>query len=273
MGKVSKEEKKPSMQLLEFISGTSHRWKILEVVADDPKNLRCISSELDIPRTTLRHNLRKMVEEGVLVENLNNEYRANSLGQSILLGIESYRKRVETTLKLEPLFECISPTDFDVEITAFADAEITVASQVTPHAPVQTLIDKFRDGTNICGFTPMLPLVSDGEILDLLDSEEVEFEAVLTTDVVEVLQRDYELELGELLKKEGVDISITDQSMEYGLLVIDGLVIILGLDENGKPHVLVEAENDACRSWAMQEFEACRENATSYPDDKSSSIR
>jgi predicted transcriptional regulator len=242
------------MELLEVVAGTPHRRSILRALRGERHDLRGLADTLAVPRTTLRHNLDALSEATLIERTLENEYRLTSTGQAVLDGLDAFRDHVDAASTLAPFLECVSSDDLGVDIDAFADARVTAASKLRPHAPVQRLLDVLEAAESVALATPMLPPDTPrfGEVLaGDTDAE------VFVSEEVATLVRSADADWG------------TDRSMvvieddpDFCAGVADGTALLLGLDDRGKPHALVECWDRACCRWLRQRLSAYREGAT-----------
>ncbi|USZ66947.1 ArsR family transcriptional regulator [Halorussus salilacus] len=263
MEREARKREQTATSILSCIGGSEHRWQILSLLGEGEYEVRQIESELDVPRTTLRHNIKKMEERGLVEETPKRKYRLTPLGRATQEGLETYHSYVSTTLHLDPLFSCISYESFEGNIGSLRDANLTVASSVRPHAPSQRFFELISEATRTIGLLTSLPLTED-QFRTVLSDEQSRLELLFTEEIARVFEEEF-----SFLDENGGESPETsfwtvDRDAEFTLAVVDETVVILALDGRDKPHVLVETDNDACRSWAMQEFETYRESATPY---------
>ena len=254
--RATRDETTPR-SILETLAGTPLRLRVLDSLSEGKLDLRDLSDRTNIPRTTLRHNLSRLLEAGVIEETRTGAYRLTPRGRIARTGIEAYRTRIETGIRLEPFFECVPIGEIDAEIGWFADAEMTVSGRSNPYAPGRRLLTVLETPDSIRGFLPSLPAPPEGGPSPVLDRGERDI--VVTPDVAD--------RLGEVLaavtETDGVTIAVAAEDLPYGGLSIDGeRALLLGLDEHGKPHVTLETEREECVAWIERERESYREAAS-----------
>lgn len=242
--------------ILETLAGTPLRLRVLDALAGEPLDLRDLSERTNVPRTTLRHNLSRLRETGLIEETLSGTYRPTPRGQIARTGVESYRARIEAGLRLEPFLECVPFEDVDAEVEWFADAELTVSGRDSPYAPARRLLAALETHDRIRGFLPSLPAPPEGELRSALDGTERDL--VVTPGVAD--------RLGEALsgasQREDVTTTLAADDLPFGGLSLSGdRGLLLALDEHGKPHVTLETENRECVAWIEREHESYREGA------------
>jgi DNA-binding transcriptional ArsR family regulator len=244
--------------ILETLAGTPLRLRVLDALSGGDLDLRDLSDRTNIPRTTLRHNLSRLLEAGVIEETRTGAYCLTPRGRIARTGIEAYRTRIETGIRLEPFFECVPIEEIDAEIGWFADAEMTVSGRSSPYAPGRRLLTVLDTPDPVRGYLPSLPAPPGGELGPVLDRGERDI--VVTADVADRLGG----AAAAVTEVEGVSITVTAEDLPYGGLSIDGeRALLLGLDERGKPHVTLETEREECVAWIEREQESYREAASS----------
>lgn len=256
-GRATRDQTTPR-SILETLGGTPLRLRVLDALSEGELDLRDLSDQTNIPRTTLRHNLSRLLEASVIEETLTGAYRLTPRGRIVRIGIEAYRTRIETGIRLEPFFECVPIGEIDAEVGWFAEAEMTVAGRSSPYAPGRRLLTVLQSPEPVRGFLPSLPAPPASEPNPILDCGERDI--VVTADVAD--------RLGEALaatsETDGVSIAVAAEDPPFGGLSIDGEhTLLLGLDEHGKPHVTLETEREECVAWIKQIHDSYRETATS----------
>jgi predicted transcriptional regulator len=250
-----------AQDLLNHIAGTSLRIDILSVVADEPMDLRDLSDQLEEPRTTVRHNLDKMIEAGLITETIERSYRCTSIGWAVLTGLETFNECLGAALRLEPLFQCLSPAEFGLEISALTDAEVTTASQARPYAPYRRLSNLVGESEEVDGFLPTNPFLFGPPNGTEFNHGECKLSLFVTDDVATILCDQLESDSG--LSRDFFNLWIvSERPVNYGFAIADDRVLILGFDENNKPHVLVETTGCECHKWAERQFDKLKTQAT-----------
>lgn len=243
-----------AQELLGHVAATPVRIEILSIIADEQVDLRDLSDRLQSPRPTIRHNLGKMIEADLVEETIDKEYRCTPLGEAVLDGLDAFGDYVDAALTLHPLFSC-SPT-LDIDIHHLSDARVTEATRAKPHAPIRRLRDLIQDATTVHGYIPTNPFVFDGQNGSMSQDADCDVSLLVTEDVAEVLRAEYESGFDTVVDRDAVDIGVlSEPALGCGVAVIDKRAIILGLDENDKPHTLVETTNDSCRAWVREQID------------------
>jgi len=250
-------------ELLDLVAGTPIRVEVLSVLADATLDLRDLSDRLSVPRTTLRHNLQQLIKGGLVEETLDNEYRSTSLGRTVLNGLAAFSEHVETALRLDPLFSCLSPSRLDIDIRRLSSAKVVEATKAEPYAPHLRLTELVRNASTVRACFSTNPFLIDLNGKRIFGREDCDVSLLVTTDVADVLHADHQEELAPFVRNRQLNIGVVETNdLDYGLAVIDDRTVILGHDANGKPHALVETTDDACREWARDNLDRRRASAT-----------
>lgn len=185
-------------RILSCVAGSDHRWTVLSTLADEELDLRDLSDELGVPRTTLRHNVDRLLEHDLVEEALNRTYRLTPVGHATLVGLDAFRERVETATRLEPLFECVCPSELGFDVTALSDAEVTVARATRPFEPSFRMAEVLRDAASVVGIMSSLPPLTDDDFQELFSGESPSIELVVNDGLLEDVEREPTCELSDL---------------------------------------------------------------------------
>lgn len=252
-------------EIFEHVGGTPIRIEILRAISDEPFELRGLSERLSAPRTTLRHNLRKMIEMDLVEETVDHEYRSTPLGEAVLGGFDRFERHVSTALRLEPLFSCLSPSRLDVDLCRLSDVSVTGATRAKPYAPHWRLERLVSDATRLRMAVPTNPFLFDRSDESIFRESSREVALYVTEDVAEVLRAEWQTELEAVEGREGIELGVLDgEALDYGVARIDERAIVLGLDETGKPHTLVETTDEAGLDWAADRLDGLRATAAQF---------
>lgn len=256
--RTNDRRERASRELLAHVARTPVRPDILAAVDDIALNLRDLSDRLDVPRTTVRHNLKRLLKEGLVEETIGNEYRTTELGGAVLLGMDGFERRFETALKLSPLLECLPRDEIGVDVYSLTDATVTTTSQADPVAPLRRLEELVEQASRLDGYFPVYPLLGD---IDDVVCRRDGFEATLfLTPGVADKQLSADGAPETPAGGTAVELRVVDNGPQYGLAVTDRRALLLGLDETDKPHVLLETTSASCHDWVGRRLDRIRSN-------------
>lgn len=242
-------------EIFEHIAGTPIRINILQLISDEATGLRNLSDRLDTPRTTVRHNLRKMIEAGLVEETINHKYRCTPLGESVQNAFERFGEHIETALQLEPLYVCLPPSKLDFDLCRLSDVHVTEATRPKPYAPRRRLENLSLEATEIRIAIPTTPFQLDRSDELLFDGDRA-VSLFVTEDVANVFRSEYASSLVVADRKDGIELGVIDNTdLDYGVARIDECAAVLGLDETGKPQTLMETTDNAALDWASDRLD------------------
>ncbi|MFB6133875.1 MAG: helix-turn-helix transcriptional regulator [Halanaeroarchaeum sp.] len=234
--------KQTSHDLLGVITGTPLRQRILDTLTSDPMTMRDLSAYLDTSKSTVKHNLSILLDADLVVETNDRRYRPSPLGRVISDSFGLFLEQIEVAERFEPLFRYV-PLPPDTDPILFSGADVTVSSRETPHAASRRLTEIVGNGTSFTGFLPVFPPLSRIDTRRLFENAR-SIDLISTSVALEMLRRNH----AEVLAEQHVEIDVTDD-LPFGLLIVDSSVVLQGLDENGKSHVVLESDSEECLNW------------------------
>lgn len=234
-------------ELLEVLLGTPLRLRILETLTGDALDRRDLADRTNAARTTLRHNLDRLLEAGLLAETLANEYRVTARGRIAMGAVETYRDRVETGLRVEPFLRRFPLSDRSLELTWFDDADLTVAERGQPRAAGQRVLTAAESASSLDGLLPCLPGRADGRLQPILTGTEREVRLIVDTSLLEAI-RAVLAGIGE--NESELEVTVARDAPSFGGLILeDTTTLLFVLDDGGRPHATLETTDDRCRRW------------------------
>lgn len=222
-------------------------------------NIRDLSDELSIPRATLRHNLEQLSQRELVTSTLDNEYRTTTLGEATITGLSAFREPVETAMKLDPFLSKIEPDEFDIPLSQFDDAEITTPTRTNPFAPSNRLKCVLENECLTRCFLPVLPFSFSMRGKETISLQGSDF-ATSSELLVNFAERD-ETTFKELTERNRVFETANSHTELLGLLQTDTRAFALVLDDNRKPDVLLEDDNEPFYDWVDTRLNAVFEDA------------
>lgn len=245
--------------VLECIVRGDRRREVMERLRDGPTELRELSEQLGMPRTTLRHSVEQLADHGLLAQVHAGKYRMTCLGRAALDGLATYDTHVETAIEVEPFMECVPVEELGIELSGLSDVTLTEATRRSPYAPSRSLVEAMTGATEVVGFTPVVPAVSQRPFESLVTDEESTLQLVVTRAAADAIR--VEFDGSPPGATEHTTIEVIPRELQVGGFVLDGRAYLQGFDNNGKPHVLLETESSAVREWIRDRFTALRRSA------------
>jgi len=254
-------------EIIQCVAGTQHRSDILRTIFEGTRDFRAISDELDIPRATLRHNLGKLIDMDLVESTVGNEYRVTPLGEATISGLTVFREPLEIATRLNPFLSRTDYEEFDVPLPALRDAKLKASTRANPFAPSRRVEDVLRSKSVLTCHLPIFPssLGSDGQATVPFNG--VHFAA--PPDVLSGLADRNESAFTDLIERNRVFQTANSNEASLGLLLTDTEAIALVLDENQKPHALVEDNSEPFCEWVDDTLEKIFSDASHIDDPES----
>lgn len=250
-----------AIEAIELLARSEVRARLLEVIRQDgPVEARTLQERLDASRTTIRRNLDALEDQGWIEYDHGTGYALTPCGALITEAFFAFVDTMRAGLKLQPVFRWLAPADLDVDLRRFADADVVVAEQHDPYAPVNEHVAFLADADRFRGLVPSIglqPLVRARE--SVVDRGQ-EREVVVSARVAETIRAkpEYARPIAAMRETGRCTVYEYDGDLPY-YLGLSTAAMQLGLaDETGKPQALVEAENAAAYEWARERYEEYR---------------
>lgn len=246
---------------LAFLARSTQRVRILEALHCESHDLRDLRDEVDIPRSTLRDNLDRMLELGWIEEIERRAYRTTTLGCIAIEIFDEHQTLMETAERLAPFLERVPREDVDIDLRHLSEAEVVPPEPGRPYAPDEYFVELLEGSHELRGFSPVVGRITVDAIKRRVEAEQLRIDIVVTTDVLEALESAFEREYREVLDAGCAKLWLYGGEVPYALALVDDTVVLRAIDDSGIPHTLVETDNEAAYMWAEQAFEAYRDEA------------
>ncbi len=222
-----------------------------------------LGDELGVSRSTVYKAVREL-HEHELVERTDDGLALTLTGRILEAEYATFRTTVEDVCETRQLLS-ILPSDSKIS-TALTDGATTVlAERHAPNYPIRSFEEMVENADVVRGISPVaLPqyvqLFHDRAIDGTMTAE-----LVLERPVVEHLVTDYGEELNEALASDQLSVWEMDETLPFGLIVVEGThdgVGVVVYDDRGELRGIITNETPASMEWGMDVFESYRERAT-----------
>jgi len=225
-----------------------------------------LRERLDCSRTTVDRNLQCLAEDGWITGS-RSEYSITVTGEFVLEAATEYLETVEVASTLQPILQWIPRAELDIDIRKLADATVTLPTEDKPLAPVDQHARGVRSASDV---RMVLPIYSPQPILAFYESgslEELSLEIIGPRSVAEGITTDDSIrqEVAEMRAAGSLELQVTESPVPYYLGIVDETVQI-GVDDDGAPMGLLEADSDGVLAWAEDRFERFKASATPLED-------
>lgn len=247
------------LEEIEFLARSANRLRVLETLSSDSHTRGELQEAVGASQPTLARILRDF-EERRWVRRDEGSYETTPLGAFVASGFGSLLSVMNTEGRLRDVIEWLPVDRFEFGLERLDDADITVPTQADPGKPLNraTELASSSDTHSIVSY------VLNHEMLETIDEAAANgtqtFEGVVTADTLEVLRSEYDSwrRLRNLARSEAASLRLTTESIPFAVGVADETVYLFLRDEDGLLRALLETDDPAVRSWALETVERYR---------------
>ena len=243
-----------------LLSTIARRATILRKILDGYTSKRDLEDVLDVSRSTLDRAIRCLSDEQIITYQ-SGECVVTLYGQFALREYERLKEHYETLDTAKSLLLTLDP-DISLDPRVLHGADIILAEQPAPHAPIDRLEDLLDRCRSVIGLSPVvLPRFVD-LFYEHITERGVETELILDGDLVEYLWTAHPSKLRDVLDCEHCTIRWVEEIPEFGVVLIDAdRVWISVYDDQGGLHGAIVNENSPALTWASDILSIYRSQA------------
>lgn len=247
-----------TMGPIAFISRSSSRVSVLSSLSGTPKDFRDVVADVDSPRTTIRDNLKQLVEQDFIREDTERRYHLTTTGR---LFFEVYRKcerEAAVIERLEPFLAHVSNDALPESIALFQDVTLVSRSRSDPYRVISALIDTLRDTQPS---RALMPSVTSPVREPIFESSSATPQPVqiLTEETDDDSLRD------RTDSSPHVTVKQTGQSLPFGLIIDEDQVTVYSLDSEMVAQALIYTDDVSVRRWASYTFQRYWDGGEVHP--------
>lgn len=231
----------------------------LRRLRDGPTSRAELQAALDVSKATLHRIVRRFADAGI-VEETDDGVGLTGAGRAVADAVDNYLVRMDAVRRLGPLLNGL-PSDVDLDVALFADAEVVTPSPGHPQRPVQRVVDFIEEASSLRA-TAAVVLPIYVEVLHREVTEGMAAELVVSPAVVEALREGYPDRFAEALES-GTLVLLVHDAVDVGLALADGRALLVG-SEAGAPRVAVVTDRPAAVDWTERRYAGLRDEATAY---------
>lgn len=256
-------------EAVNFVTKSHNRTHILRQLADheylsrDEFKRRC-----DVSRTTLQRNLVALEERGWIHRD-NRTYTLTTKGERITDELIDLLETVNVAKRLEPFLKCVSSEAVDFEFSQLKDAKVTVADKGNPYAPVNDHIKLMKQSERFRGILPSIGL-QPLEIAQKCVERGSDHEVIFGPTAATTIDNDpiYNEPLAEMANADNCKLLIADTEPPFYLGLTNDTVQI-GVEDNGKPHALIETDNEDIFTWGERTYHKYKQRSEPFTSHRS----
>ncbi|MFC7134193.1 MULTISPECIES: helix-turn-helix transcriptional regulator [Salinibaculum] len=266
MGEQAKQHS-DAMETLQFLAGSQVRVQLLSELQDRQADARTLVERLDVPHSTVQRNLNKLEDRGWVGVTLDRSYYATPVGEMVLDALDGLLGTVQSLDGLADFVDCVPFDLFGFDIEDLSDADVVVADEQTPSAPLNAFVGHL-DGAS--GFTLLAPHwnpayreIVERQLPDSGRDGPAEAEVITETSQKTLLTNGSVGTLTDLLDEPGLTVRLSESSLPVGVGYVGDSVALAGYRE-GNLHALAVTDADAVLTWTERYLAAIRENAVTF---------
>lgn len=252
------------MEDVAYLSRSESRGRILDALASEPRSSGELADATGIARTTVSRIVNEFEERGWAERRNDGNYATTPTGERVVDEFKPFLRSMEAIGNLGDLVAWLPTDEVPIDLHHFADATV---NRPDPTNPMSTIADfnSRLDGVSefrcLVGIAPPIPFeraMRDGVVSDDLYTEHV----ITDEELDYLLDQPDRLPRWREYVEAGANLYCYDGQVPCNVFVFDDTVIISNSKSDyGDPHVGIESDNEAVRSWAHEVIEEHRENA------------
>lgn len=245
------------------LSDSTHRIFILRYLEGGESRVADICSDLDIPRATVKHNLQRLEEAG-LIESVGSTYSVTTYGLHVSEDLTRCLDRIVVAKRLLPFLEVVPRSAPIPDLSVFQDSTVTTVTPTSPHAPTERLVELLEEATYVRVVTPiMLPRISSVVFEGILDRE-LRVDLIVPPVAFDSFTSQFDDSYDAALDTERFIVGKYPDSIPYGLFRFKDSVAMVGHDEENITRCLVENDSPELLDWAKDRFSTYEESVKAH---------
>jgi predicted transcriptional regulator len=209
----------------------------------------------------VQRNVEALVNHG-WVENSNRTYSINACGEAVTAEFLKMVKTTQVANRLQPFLKWVDRSAFDIELRYLSDAELLLPEPNNPYAMVDRHVQLIKQSESHRVVLPLVGLHGFEAGHEQIVSGNARAEFIVGPETADMLRSDPPFSdlTQEMLDTGRFKIRVYHGEIPYFVGILDDTVQI-GVDENGEPRALLEAESPDVLSWAEAKYDSYKEDA------------
>lgn len=239
------------LEEIEFLARSANRIEVLAALVEEPQTRQTLADRVGVSQPTLGRILQDLTERKWVTYD-GGQYRATGTGELVATGITDLRDRLATESELREIIEWFPSDAVDVELSHFADAQITTPTQTRPNAPIQRMLE-------LLGQTEQALLLSHAfneQKLRLIRDRTVDGDlttrGVFGETAIDAIAATAELRnlLADIVTSESAEIRVVAEEIPVAVEVTDSRTHLLLRNDEGIVRASLDTDDATVRSWA-----------------------
>lgn len=251
----------PSTDAARFLAGSPDRLALLTSLDEGSASPADLAAEHDASRRSVQRNLAEFVERG-WAETSGGTYRLTVTGSLVAEEHAGYVGALSRIEEFAPFFRYLPDPDHAPDPVWLADAEITVASEDDPQAPVHRYVTRVErlDTDGVKMLSPVLSRLFH-EAHATLAIRGVHTDLVMPARTVRRARERNPIEFETVISVGVLSLYRHPEPFGVGLTLGDDRLLMAAYDDERRLRALVESANPAFHAWASDLFDRYRERS------------
>jgi predicted transcriptional regulator len=245
---------------LAFLLRSDNRVELLDVLDEEgPLDRYELEDRVDASRRTITRIVDALAERGYLADGGENGARSlSAFGAAIADAHREYRETTDLANQYRPVLQHLESDQFDLEPSRLRGADLTVATEASPYALIDRVLELRAGADRIREMAPSIEAKSISQLAERIDEGgDFKIEVILPPAAVEEARDhpEYAEAHREIQNTDGVEMRVYPESFSVVLGVIDATAV-LGVSVDGRPHALIESTRTTFVEWAERRLES-----------------
>lgn len=254
-----------ALDAIRVFANSENSVRVFDELTDGPTTSRELAEQTGASRSTVARVLDEGESRG-WIDSTGSRYELTYVGNLMIEEFRAYQQTVEGIQQLGDAINYLPEPAHELDIRHLRDAQVTIPTENWPEAHLNRALELYRSGESYRGLTHNAPDIFVQALAELVDREQLEFEAIIEAEFIEQLIENPER--ANPWHSFADSIWIYPGSVPLSMHIIDQTAVIwLGYIENNQWEGpgLLETQNAAVREWAESFYEDYR--AESEPLD------
>lgn len=244
----------------DLVALLAQRGDYLESIESGVTEKRALVDAHDASRSTVDRAVRQLADAG-LVDRMHGEVALTTTGRLALDAYTTFRDRVAAIDDANDVLDAVDDTA-DLDVRLFENATVIEAAH-TPQKPIDEVADVLREATEVRVLAPLVLPIHVALYRDRVD-DGLDADVVVTGAVLDELVANYQDAVETFIRIDDATLSLTDDTLPYGLVVasLDDRDVVLVVCGTGPVSGVLRNDDPDAVDWAMQRFDSVRADAT-----------
>ncbi|WP_396612407.1 helix-turn-helix transcriptional regulator [Haloferax sp. S1W] len=231
----------------------------MDALATEPRRPTELAAVCGCARETAQRTLAGFCNRG-WVEKADGRYQLTPGGEMVY---DQYRELVASVERADRLREFLTNAGENVANVGndvLDKLTVTTAADGDPHAPIDRYLTILGDEP-VADFRGIAPIVSRlfNESAEDVLGPDTEMELIIDENVLERSKSEYASSLEHAHELEQFSLRISENELDFGLLLVDGHGVVASYDDHDNMVALVDGDDEVVVDWVESLYETVRE--------------